>query len=79
KKIPGVLRPFDPQRHSPVTGEPKQGSGLLNSIFSRRKKECFNFEGESGSRVYFCLRYENAKGREEGQGPFGPVLSAVIP
>jgi hypothetical protein len=27
--------------------------------------------------VYFCLRYENSKGRKEGQGPFGPFLSAV--
>jgi hypothetical protein len=26
--------------------------------------------------VYFCLRYENSKGEA---GPFGPVLSAVIP
>jgi hypothetical protein len=29
--------------------------------------------------IYFCLRYENSKGRQEGQGLFGPILSAVIP
>jgi hypothetical protein len=26
-----------------------------------------------------CLRHENGKGGEEGEGPFGPILSAVIP
>jgi hypothetical protein len=35
-----------------------------------------NHYKESGNTVYFCLRYENS---EEGQGPFGPMLSAVIP
>jgi hypothetical protein len=44
-----------------------------------QKKERFNFDGESGNRVYFCLQYENTKGREEGQGPFGPILPAIIP
>jgi hypothetical protein len=58
---------------------PKTGRDLPYSLFTRRKKERFDFDGESGSRVYFCLRYENPKGREEGQGPFGPILSAVIP
>jgi hypothetical protein len=58
---------------------PKSGKDLPDSIFTRRKKERFDFDGESGNRVWFCMRYENAKGREEGQGPFGPILSAVIP
>jgi hypothetical protein len=62
-----------------VKGPPKKGSDLPYSIFTRRKKERFDFEGESGSRVYFCLRYENSKGGKEGEGPFGPVLSAIIP
>ncbi|MDR2094542.1 MAG: hypothetical protein LBP76_03370 [Treponema sp.] len=59
--------------------EPKSGKELPYSIFTRRKKERFDFDGESGSRVYFCLRYENAKGGKEGEGPFGPLLSAIIP
>jgi hypothetical protein len=29
--------------------------------------------------VWFCLRYENEKGGEEGEGPFGPLFSAIIP
>jgi hypothetical protein len=62
-----------------VTEAPKSGSEMPNSIFTRRKKERFDFDGESGNRVWFCLRYENAKGRKEGQGPFGPILTAVIP
>jgi hypothetical protein len=35
-----------------------------------------DFDGERGNTVYFCLRGENRKGREEGEGPFGPILSA---
>jgi hypothetical protein len=49
---------------------------LPYSIFTRRAKERFDFNRESGRMVYFCLRYENSKGQA---GPFGPVLSAVIP
>jgi hypothetical protein len=44
--------------------------------FTRRKRERFDFDGESGNTVYFCLRYENSKGEA---GPFGPLLSAVVP
>jgi hypothetical protein len=29
--------------------------------------------------VYFCLRYENEKGGKDGEGPFGPILSAMVP
>ena len=59
-----------------VTGTPKIGTDLPKSIFTRRKKERFDFEGESGKTVYFCLQYENPRG---DVGPFGPMLSAVIP
>jgi hypothetical protein len=54
----------------------KIGKVLPYSVFTRRRKERFDFNGESGSAVYFCLRYENSKG---DAGPFGPVLSAVVP
>jgi hypothetical protein len=54
----------------------KIGKVLPYSVFTRRKKERFDFNGESGSTVYFCLCYENSKGEA---GPFGPVLSAVVP
>jgi hypothetical protein len=62
-----------------LTQPPKSGNDLPYSIFSRRKKEGFDLDGESGNTIYFCLRYENSKGREEGQGPFGPIIFAVIP
>jgi hypothetical protein len=44
-----------------------------------RKGYRFDFPGDSGSTVYFCLRYENEKGGKEGEGPFGPILRAIIP
>jgi hypothetical protein len=62
-----------------VNEPPAKGSDLPYSLFTRRKKERFDFDGESGNRVYFCLRYENAKGGKEGEGPFGPILTAIIP
>ena len=46
-----------------VTGEPKSGKDLAYSLFTKRKKERFDFDGESGNRVYFSLRYENSKGK----------------
>jgi hypothetical protein len=62
-----------------VTGVPKTGKDLPESLFTRRKKERFDFDGESGKTVYFCLQYENPSGGQAGKGPFGPILSAVIP
>ncbi|MDR2185199.1 MAG: hypothetical protein LBO80_05960 [Treponema sp.] len=59
-----------------LTGDPKTGADLPYSLFTRRRRERFDFDGESGNRVWFCLRYENPKGEA---GPFGPILTAVIP
>jgi hypothetical protein len=59
-----------------VTGVPKSGKDLPHSLFTRRKRERFDFDGESGTRVYFCLKYETPSGKE---GSFGPILTAVIP
>jgi hypothetical protein len=58
---------------------PKSGRDLPESLFTRRKKELFDFDGESGRTVYFCLQYERPSGGQEGKGPFGPILKAVIP
>jgi hypothetical protein len=56
---------------------PPIGSYLPNSRFTRRKNELFEFDAEdSGKTVYFCVRYENAKG---DSGPWGPMFQAVIP
>jgi hypothetical protein len=56
---------------------PTAGALLPFSKFTRRKKERIDFaEDDSGKRAFFCVRYENAKGEA---GPWGPVISAVIP
>ena len=59
-----------------ITEPPQLGSDLPHSKFTRRKKELFGFDGESGQTVYFCLRYENPAGQA---GPLGPMLCAVVP
>ena len=55
---------------------PVSGKELPYSVFTRRKKELIDLDGESGNTVYICLRYENSKG---AAGPYGPILHAVIP
>ena len=50
---------------------------LYESAFTRRKKELFIFEKRDTHKiVYFCLRYENSKGKA---GQWGPIVSAIIP
>jgi hypothetical protein len=56
---------------------PVSGDELPHSKFTRRKKELFDFPAEdSGKTVFFCVRYENAKGEP---GPWGPLFSSIIP
>jgi hypothetical protein len=56
---------------------PVSGEELPHSKFTRRKKELFDFPAEdSGKTVFFCVRFENAKGEP---GPWGPIFSAIIP
>jgi hypothetical protein len=56
---------------------PVTGDELPHSNFTRRKRERMDFsQEESGKTIYFCIRYENAKGEP---GPWGPIFSAVIP
>jgi len=53
------------------------GKDLPHSQFTRRRRIIMDFPQEdSGKTAYFCIRYENAKGE---QGPWGPMVSAVIP
>jgi hypothetical protein len=59
-----------------VEGIPTSGHDLPYSEWASKKKILFDFDGESGNTVYFCLQYENKKGKS---GPFGPILKAVIP
>jgi hypothetical protein len=56
---------------------PVTGDELPHSHFTRRKRERLDFsQEERGKIIYFCVRYENAKGES---GPWGPIFSAVIP
>jgi hypothetical protein len=59
-----------------VEGVPTSGHDLPYSEWASKKKILLDFDGESGNTVYFCLQYENKKGKA---GPFGPILKAVIP
>jgi hypothetical protein len=63
-----------------IAAPPVTGNDLPHSTFTHKKKYLFNFDGDSGKTVWFALRYENSKGgRDEGEGPFGPLFSAIIP
>jgi hypothetical protein len=59
---------------------PLSGEELPHSVFTKRRKYRFDFaEVDRCQSVYFCLRYENSKGGDEGEGPWGPIFSAIIP
>jgi hypothetical protein len=56
---------------------PASAKQLPHSRFSRRKKVKFAFDPEdTGKRAYFAVRYENGKG---DMGPWGPMISAIVP
>jgi hypothetical protein len=75
----GILGPATERDKFRLATPPVTGEDLPHSTFTHRRRYRFNFDRDSGKTVYFCLRYENAKGGEEGEGPFGPLFSAVIP
>jgi hypothetical protein len=58
---------------------PARGDDLPYSTFTHRKRFWFDFEGEKEKTVYICLRYENEKAGKDGEGPFGLIMSAIIP
>jgi hypothetical protein len=62
-----------------LSAPPVSGKDLPHSTFTHRKRFRFDFDGDSGQTVCFCLRYENQKGGNEGEGPFGLIMSAIIP
>jgi hypothetical protein len=62
-----------------LSAPPVTGRDFPHSTFTRRKNVRFDLEGDSGKTIYFCLRYENEKGGKDGEGPFGPIFSAIIP
>lgn len=57
--------------------QPETGKDLRESRFTRLKKELFKFEPEdTGKIAWFCIRYENSRGRA---GQWGPLVKAIIP
>jgi hypothetical protein len=50
---------------------------LIHSAFSTRSPFSLEFRDEDrGKTVYFCLRWENTRGKK---GPWGKIQSAIIP
>jgi len=50
---------------------------MLASVFSTRSPCIFTFdESQRGKTVYFCLRWENARGQK---GPWSTIYSVIIP
>jgi hypothetical protein len=72
----GILDPANPSGRFRISAPPVTGDDLPHSVFVKKRKHVFDFEGDSGKTVWFCLRYENEKG---DPGPYGPLFSAVIP
>jgi hypothetical protein len=63
-----------------IAAPPVVGDDLPHSTFTHRKRFRFDFDGDSGRTIWFALRYENAKGgKDKGEGPFGPLFSAIVP
>ena len=57
--------------------QPASGENLTRHTFTRRKKEVIRFTPSDVKKTaYFCIRYENSKGKP---GPWGPMVSAIIP
>ena len=59
-----------------LTRRPETGDDLPHSVFTRQKQYRFDFVGESGNEVFFCMRFENPKGQT---GPWGTLISTFIP
>jgi hypothetical protein len=60
-----------------LAAPPASGDDLPHSVFTRKHKHEFDLpEEDRGKSLYFCLRYENGKGKV---GPWGPILHAIVP
>ena len=59
-----------------ISSRPTTGDDLPHSVFTRRSRYRFDFTGENGRAVFFCMRFENSKGET---GPWGKIISAFIP
>ena len=61
---------------APGETPPANPEDLTKSFFTKRKKDVIEFEfGESGKTAFFAVQIEN----EGRKGPWGPLVSALIP
>ena len=61
---------------APGETPPDSPEDLRKSLFTKRKKDVIDFDfGDSGKTAYFAVQVENGKLK----GPWGPLVSALIP
>jgi hypothetical protein len=61
---------------APGETPPADPDDLRKSFFTKRKKDVIEFDfGDSGKTAYFAVQIEN----EGKKGPWGPLVSALIP
>jgi hypothetical protein len=61
---------------APGETPPANPDDLRQSFYTKRKKDVIEFEfGDSGKTAYFAVQIENG-GK---QGPWGPLVNALIP
>ena len=61
---------------APGEAPPENPQSLHQSFFTKRKKDLIEFEfGDSGKTAHFAVQIEN----EGKKGPWGPLVSALIP
>ncbi|MDR2552862.1 MAG: hypothetical protein LBD31_06845 [Treponema sp.] len=61
---------------APGSAPPAAPGELIKSFYTKRKKDVMEFDfGDSGKSAYFAVQIEN-DGRK---GPWGPLVSALIP
>ena len=72
----GILDADNKTNKFRIIDKPDTGDDLPHSVFTRRRSHLFDFTAYRGKEIFICLRYENSKGKV---GPFGQMISAVIP
>ena len=61
---------------APGTAPPAAPGELIKSFYTKRKKDLMEFEfGDSGKTAFFAVQIEN----DGKKGPWGPLVSALIP
>jgi hypothetical protein len=69
----GVVGGTGPWR---VAAPPESVDDIPWSMFTRRRRERFDFDGNSGKEIYICVVWTNEKGQ---LGPPGPIIKGTIP